>query len=620
MARHIGYTINFNLRLLSFGSTNFLILFSIATLDMIEKNIDHSIISFIQIMKREMSFSQHSNSQNAIHLTKVLIASRLLYFLIQKEIDPNLSPRNFLISQLNGNSKFANEVFLNLYEEDLDVDALLIELKVKLEGTSLSIALDEAHAFEIDFEFIEKFKSPNNRSRGLLSPFNTAINQLMDLTLIKFTIYAGTSLSIVYADVIISGSKQNVQMVNNFVHSKNLDSFFQSLSKIFSITKNDLNLIHKDHYIGRIKFTFYSLKYIPKFLKEVKKDKILGLAFKESFHEIFDQILEKLENNISSDLKIILKEMNFLILRKEKYFQISTPLLTKVDLIDIGIITLHRFDKYSWNGIIEEPILMEIMLKLFDDSYFDKIFPTLTSENFDHLYRTLINFGKNSSEKGKSFEYFILNSFLNPEFKGKMKNIPIIKNSIRHFSKVPKWLERNFSCKEVLISESVKNDLDVLDNHSKLYLPSNSMGPDGILVVNHILFTIGVKCSTTPIENKIVKKNYEKCLIDNFYSQKEFIEEHSKVFERFKNFEEKIQGKVIVLVEYPSPKTVQKSNFNPKTNTITIFLNESNLGDLIDSCYLEPLKLIMIKETKHIKPYKCSICGVVGHNKRTCNK
>jgi hypothetical protein len=324
---------------------------------MTEKNIDYSIILYQNIIKQNCKNSKKENTKFAKELTKKLIASRLLYLLYQMENDPDFSPRNFLISQLNRNSIHSKLFFVKLLEEDVDVDSLLNVIKTKIGDLSVSVGLDEAHVFEIDLVFKDNFFSSNEVSRGLLGPFKNSVNNVISLELIKFAFYAGTSVSIAFSDIITSGT-ESFEIVSDFPYTSSIETLFASLRNVLNVEMNDLKKINKDHYIGRSKLTFLPLKYIPHFLK-FKKEEILQKSFISSFDKVSSHIYEKLKDAKNrSNIIAILREIYFTCLRNMKYFSVKDLVLTNADIIDVGILNLHKHGQL-WFGEIQEPIALK---------------------------------------------------------------------------------------------------------------------------------------------------------------------------------------------------------------------------------------------------------------------
>jgi hypothetical protein len=127
-----------------------------------QKNIDHSIKSFMSIM--EKNIEENSNSKNtdfATNLTNILILSRLLYLIYLFDKKKDLTPREFLIWQLNRNSKYSDSFFKYLYKNigniEKSIEFLIKILKESLKSKKISFALDEAHIFEALFEFRDKY-------------------------------------------------------------------------------------------------------------------------------------------------------------------------------------------------------------------------------------------------------------------------------------------------------------------------------------------------------------------------------------------------------------------------------------------------------------------------------
>jgi hypothetical protein len=607
--KHIGnLIIQLNQRLLSYGSKNYLILFSVADMDMVEKNVDHSIILYQNIIKKKCdensNKTKHTSFANS--LTKILVASRLLYLLHQMESDPDFNPRKFLFSQLNGNSKFAKLFFEKLIEEDVDINTLLEEIKTKIENLSVSVALDEAHTFEIYSAFRDNFYSTNGSLRGLLSPFKNSVNDLISLKLIDFAFYAGTSLSVAYSESIISGTR-SFEIISDFSFTSSIDSLFASLKKVLNIEMNDLKGIKEDHYIGRSKLTFLPLKFISSFSNLQHKKEILQQSFEASYNTVYNDIYEKLKTAKNrSNINALLREIYFACVRKMNYFIITDEFLMVADIIDIGVVNLHKHGNI-WSGVMKEPIALKLMGSgnIFP---FGEIFLYLERQNFKHLYQTIFNYGNACTEKGKSFEFFLLNEFLNLKFQNtKIFDLPFVMKSLGKLSNIPSWImNQTFNCVKVKLSQSVEEDLKILESNEKsvLLMPSNSMGPDGIMIIDDILIMIGVKCSMNVISNTTSKENLLKCEVQNFYSQRHIFPKHLEAFNRFQRLTKNISQKLIILIEYPSSSVLREPIFDESTNTVIVTLYQNNLGDLVNKCYLEPLKEIMIKKFEIIECFE----------------
>jgi hypothetical protein len=174
----------------------------------------------------------------------------------------------------------------------------------------------------------------------------------------------------------------------------------------------------------------------------------------------------------------------------------------------------------------------------------------MEQENFKHLYQTLINYGNSCTEKGKSFEFFVLNELLNVNFQNvKMIDLPFIGNSLRKLSNIPSWIkDQAFTCKNVRLSKSVNDDLDFLESKEKsvILMSSNYMGPDGIMIIDKTLLLIGLN---TPWKSltKPTNKNLRKCEVQNFYSQRNSFSNHLVAYNRFQTLCENISQKLVLL-------------------------------------------------------------------------
>lgn len=139
-------------RLLSIGTKNFLIFFTLNV--QTDKNVDYSMIEFIDILKAKIGSNLSENSNLARFYVNILVISRLLYFIYLYEKNSKITPTEFLLMQLNENSSNQSHIFkevenLSLTMEDCRIilNEIFEWLKYKNINT-INFALDDAHLLE----------------------------------------------------------------------------------------------------------------------------------------------------------------------------------------------------------------------------------------------------------------------------------------------------------------------------------------------------------------------------------------------------------------------------------------------------------------------------------------
>jgi hypothetical protein len=207
-------------------------------------------------------------------------------------------------------------------------------------------------------------------------------------------------------------------------------------------------------------------------------------------------------------------------------------------------------------------------------------------------------FGKESSEKGKPFEMFMLSCFLNPNFQNKkLSELPFLKSTLKT---IPKWFDNViFNCKNIINSNNPNDDMKILEekNIDVILSPSNKMRLDGLYVPTDKkkLFypiTIAIKSSCLLVNNSISMKNFDSSCLTNIYTtvedNKTILDDCKEQYEKFHNHFDKnnIGGEIRILIEYPKYESLE-SFVSEDEKLVLVYLNQDNLNLLIDKEKIE---------------------------------
>jgi hypothetical protein len=625
-------------RIMSYGMNNYLLLLSVSIGSTEKKNIDSSVDSFCEKIKSKLSENVVQNSKMAESLTKVLLVSRLLYFIFQfQHLGGKLTPELFLLSQLNGNTEIARIFFDELKDcpsDDIDSiwDECLTFLKER--KVKFSVALDEAHVFELGV-YMDNFISATRKNiHGLLSPFKSQVISLIH-DLGGCFIVAGTSLSVAYASVLVSGDP-NHEIVSDF-SMMTYNSVAMSIQKIVNMAGHRTSEIDRTHFPCRKKVVYNILSH----LKETEK------GFKNDLENSFIASETEIKSHVRAKISTIEKMPEYLphheLLRKivgsiaqgNPNISCSGNELMNVDIIDLGLFIMKRDkDTEIWCGKLEEKFIFDLCkATLFKSDFFKKSFGDLYKESANLLYNVLSELGPTSSEKGLAFQKFFLTCLLNGKFQNKkLIELPFIRETLGKEIKLPEWMNAVFKCDSVVTSNSPEEDIKFFNGNpvNNMLIPSNQMHPDGLHNLKYgngiVVTTLGVKTTYETISGTVAKDNFYSTDLQNIYKENDHI---SRYVDQKKHVDkwygEKIIGRIRICIGFPNTSTSFPSTYNPDNDTLFLELNESNIHLLIQNedtlKIMKGLLYTPFNETEGKQEKRkthCTICGLSGHYQSTC--
>jgi hypothetical protein len=457
------------------------------------------------------------------------IITRLLYLLLSlkkaesKNIE--LEPKEFFLSQINGNSTKLNELFieikrLNIFLDNVNYQAISILLINKIQKfeiikkKKISIAIDEAGVAN---QLLEKqFTSLTRKKRGLLTGIVISISLLNDY--FQKLYISGTHLGIIDKDTIISSLGKESEY---FIHYTNPSSCEEQLEllKYYYNTKNiEINNIKKEYLTTKKRVIANSILFINNskkeylttkkrviansilFINNSKKEnkdltEILNNSIKKSYDLIKKHLKERLQILLNSDqkqsYKKALEELIFFsfFYRSNDFFPLSKDIDQTTDLMNLGVVSQKSDpDGTQLVEYIKDNLIIEVCKDLFNDD-----FNIITKKIIEHFQRSLITDSIKSKSKGDNLEVIILALFLNKEYQNKsLSELNFIKKNLSNECDVPEWLKNvKFKCddfeNQILVG---KSDIEILKfylNNKKYTIlkPSNNMHPDGILIIKY---------------------------------------------------------------------------------------------------------------------------------------
>lgn len=423
---------------------------------------------------------------------------------------------------------------------------------------------------------------------------------------------------------------------SNFKRFTGVSSIKTALEKIIKIPKNFLEGSRFKKYIGRKKITFLIFKFISKIINQDNKlnnlEKLIE-AFEKSYIEIKQNIENKI-NTMDKNIIPIMEEISYSIVKGESvYLDIKNKMMNDGDIMDVGVINITLHKNGSWIGNINEPLGIEICMEYMTQK---RDYEISLNKNFQLINNTIKMLGKESSEKGKPFEMFMLNCFLNPSFQNKkLSEIPFLNLDSKTS---PKWFDKVFfKCKKILKSFNPDDDMQILEKENIMLSPSNKMRLDGLYIAKgqddlYYLITVAIKSSYLFVNNSISNENLESSCFDNIYTKvednKTILDDCEVQYKKFHDhFKKKnIGGEIRILIEFPKFNETFTYLVSEDEKLVVIHLNQENLNLLIDKTdkgfdYLDGFKKIFQIETTSITPKKkrmCKYCKKFGHYEIGC--
>jgi hypothetical protein len=376
------------------------------------------------------------------------LLGRLLFLKKLFQLKPNLTPQEYLLSQINGGQILIKDIIrcIKYVEYATVIDMLEIvskELSEKhMNNKKLVIGLDEASiGMKI---FYGKFTSPNGNPRGLLTIFLREISSLKCLS----TVCLGTSFSMSNAETIQSdiGKINELIIVTNFKPS--IDDEPRKFIEHY-IDISDCNKIWEDENVrtwelkGRKRLQSTVINFITKYYVEnssSNKYLILSSAINESIQLHHDKMYSRLQKvfSLSYFNKDIIKRIviasflsNGKILFKPNLYDDKN---NEIDLVNLGICQLTKDENFKYRWELSEPLAIRVCLEILNKSEKEIIFYNLLNEMYDILFKF-----PNSNIKGNIFEKLVCSQIMLEWNNKKWSEINIIKENFKDIE-IPKWM------------------------------------------------------------------------------------------------------------------------------------------------------------------------------------
>ncbi|CAG8470689.1 11402_t:CDS:2 [Funneliformis mosseae] len=239
----------------------------------------------------------------ANRLIALEFTARVLHFILLKENIENLTPRDYLLAQINGGQNCIANIKLYLISFEFttaEMEAIFIiatQDHLTLNRETHLFAIDEANAATTIF--FGNFLNHNNHPRGLLTPLITFLGQLRVPIVIagtSFTLGHGKSI---YGDI---GKGVTADYLVDFKMLK-LEEVESYLERYLDLSECNLKNIEEIKYLaGRprfaARFVLEIIRLEKNYNRTISKQDVLKQAIKQTIEAISDRLKSTLENII----------------------------------------------------------------------------------------------------------------------------------------------------------------------------------------------------------------------------------------------------------------------------------------------------------------------------------
>ncbi|EXX66432.1 hypothetical protein RirG_123830 [Rhizophagus irregularis DAOM 197198w] len=243
----------------------------------------------------------NSAREEAKRLIILEFTARVLYLILLKKKFPGITPRDYLLSQLNGRQEciasIRNE--LRLFGCDFDdlisiISSALKHLKDKLPGQkSLIFAIDESNVASNKL-FSGYFRNINNNPRGLLTPM-IEILRLFEISIViagtAFTLKQGSNIQ----RDIGKGSKAKYIINFNTTDSKGVEAYIMRYLELSDCKIDDIE--DSKYLVGRPRLMARLIKEIinAEKVSQENKQMVLEYAVNKTVQSIKNDMMDHLE-------------------------------------------------------------------------------------------------------------------------------------------------------------------------------------------------------------------------------------------------------------------------------------------------------------------------------------
>ncbi|RUS19891.1 hypothetical protein BC937DRAFT_86768, partial [Endogone sp. FLAS-F59071] len=480
---------------------------------------DRNFAQLYEMIEALDDITGHEGKSEVRRLISLEYTSRIIHLILLISQDKNVTPRSYLLSQLNGGQESILEIksLLNIESKEnlnwLFREASRNLLNILPHGSQLAIAIDEAST--ASKLFYPKFQNIHGKPRGLLMPM---LEFLIPSHPIPVVI-AGTSFTLKHGDIVESGvgKTTNENIIMDF-EMLTIDKVKAYIEHYLDLSGCNIERIEDWKYLaGRPRLAARLLCEIIQGEnrgQSVTKQTVLERAVKETVNVISKRLTQGLSflikdvigkrDPVAKIFQSILENI-FISCRffsgigdVTNYDEISTH------LVECGIASLSQTESGCYIQV-NEPLVVRVISTVLGIEFKSPAM-TLTNRLFQNL-----NEHANASDmsKGKAWEYLILAQMLTYNGKKVVDLIRLFYNDDQilqqepngdslKVAKLPEWIyTATFNVESygdvemlsLLCNKLYKDGVDVISNwltfpENRKYIlqPENAMRPDGLYI------------------------------------------------------------------------------------------------------------------------------------------
>ncbi|CAB4381252.1 unnamed protein product [Rhizophagus irregularis] len=448
----------------------------------------------------------NSAREEAKRLIILEFTARVLYLILLKKKFPGITPRDYLLSQLNGGQEciasIRNE--LRLFGCDFDdlisiISSALRHLKDKLPGQkSLIFAIDESNVASNKL-FSGYFRNINNNPRGLLTPM-IEILRLFEISIViagtAFTLKQGSNIQ----SDIGKGSKAKYIINFNTTDSKGVEAYIMRYLELSDCKIDDIE--DSKYLVGRPCLMARLIKEIinAEKVSQENKQMVLEYAVNKTVQSIKNDMMDHLEVIVNkayekedwenAELRKILMTLFINCWFFDGYVSKSEIDDDSAKLVDCGIASL-KSDKDEKFWQVKEPLAIDVVKIVLRSRYNKPTEPLIEKL----LYELRQSAYYSNTSKGFIWEYLVIGRLM--DFNG--KTVSEFVNEIYGDDQphMPDWageaiidIESYGDLKMLSrLDAKLKDDVDVIESllyESKfskyMFKPGHLVRPDGIYI------------------------------------------------------------------------------------------------------------------------------------------
>lgn len=604
-------------------------------IDSIPEHRQPTDLSYLKYLETVMFYilqitNNEAKTTTAIFKTKCFILARVLHLKRLLNLYPNLSPMQFLLSQLNGSSEEISQFVVrcldhmaNFSSERIDnILSVLLEEIRKSREIPVEIAIDEASI--IAQEFPNTFLSPNKKQRGLLTIFG----QCLRLSYFDRVFFAGTGLSLSDSEILASSllMKNEEKSFYQFPINNTIDDVWNDLSRCVDLTgceavKENINLMNK--IVGRKRLFAVTVRYLSQYRydkNDINKKEILEKVINRVYEEAKKEIVIRLDSVYEESSSKTFK--NQLLKTVERFIcayyltggKIETT--SQIDFLDMAIAQPEKVKNpntyyYRMNEYLATDTCLEFYKKK------KQPIQALLSLFVSHLDIAVELMSKKTTTKGNVFELLVGVQMF--QYNGlKWSQLPFLPDEIKEkmsWLSIPRMNISRLNTSKALgfrnDHEAIQTVIDAKDGDSIFLLCCFDMGPDLLLVTkqNNRIYSMvfAVKFYTNIIANNVTEKNFRTSNLGSVYHNK-YGEVNSRRTEEHNQFHGLFNNELIDLFDPSSinlekwemlqyKSDIEKMNFTGGILRIIIGLPNTNASY---QNYVDPFHAVVLFDHENI--------------------